>query len=138
MRKGGAGVSVARTDSVKTQSSLKLIHEKMSLLANLQVKADQCRYLETQLVSLGDKMSCVAKSRLGCYSVIVSIEPSINNYYRAELAQIKLEEETRESDLTLLSHLDRKLGSLKQEQTDLIEASYDVKVRDSCHDISII
>ena len=41
MRKGG-GVSVARTDSVKTQSSLKLIHEKMSLLANLQVKADQC------------------------------------------------------------------------------------------------
>ena len=63
MRKGGAGVSVARTDSVKTQSSLKLIHEKMSLLANLQVKADQCRYLETQLVSLGDKMSCVAKSR---------------------------------------------------------------------------
>ena len=69
MRKGGAGVSVARTDSVKTQSSLKLIHEKMSLLANLQVKADQCRYLETQLVSLGDKMSCVAKSRSGCYSL---------------------------------------------------------------------
>ena len=62
MRKGG-GVSVARTDSVKTQSSLKLIHEKMSLLANLQVKADQCRYLENQLASLGDKMSFVAKSR---------------------------------------------------------------------------
>ena len=54
------------------------------------------------------------------------------------MAQIKLEEETRESDLTLLSHLDRKLGSLKQEQTDLIEASYDVKVRDTCHDNSII
>ena len=69
--------------------------------------------------------------------VIISIEPFINNYYRAELAQIKLEEETRESDLTLLSHLDRKLGSLKQEQTDLIEASYDVKVRDKCHYISI-
>ena len=49
------------------------------------------------------------------------------------MAQIKLEEETRESDLTLLSHLDRKLGSLKQEQTDLIEASYDVKVRDWTH-----
>ena len=55
--------------------------------------------------------------------------PYSNRYFRAELAQIKLEEETRESDLTLLSHLDRKLGSLKQEQTDLIEASYDVKVR---------
>ena len=58
-----------------------------------------------------------------------SMKPCINSYCRAELAQIKLEEETRESDLTLLSHLDRKLGSLKQEQTDLIEASYDVKVR---------
>ena len=69
---------------------------------------------------------------------IISIEPFINSYFRAELAQIKLEEETRESDLTLLSHLDRKLGSLKQEQTDLIEASYDVKVRDTCHDNSII
>ena len=57
------------------------------------------------------------------------MKPCINSYFRAELAQIKLEEETRESDLTLLSHLDRKLGSLKQEQTDLIEASYDVKVR---------
>ena len=54
---------MARTDSVKTQSSLKLIHEKMSLLANLQAKADQCRYLESQLDSLDDKMSCVAKSR---------------------------------------------------------------------------
>ena len=58
-----------------------------------------------------------------------SKKPCIKSYFRAELAQIKLEEETRESDLTLLSHLDRKLGSLKQEQTDLIEASYDVKVR---------
>ena len=57
-----------------------------------------------------------------------SKRPLIKCYFRAELAQIKLEEETRESDLTLLSHLDRKLGSLKQEQTDLIEASYDVKV----------
>ena len=56
---------MARTDSVKTQSSLKLIHEKMSLLANLQAKADQCRYLESQLDSLGDKMSYVAKSRYG-------------------------------------------------------------------------
>ena len=56
-------ISVARTDSVKTQSSLKLIHEKMSLLANLQAKADQCRYLESQLDSLGDKMNYVAKSR---------------------------------------------------------------------------
>ena len=55
--------TVNRTDSVKTQSSLKLIHEKMSLLANLQEKADQCRYLESQLDSLDDKMSCVAKSR---------------------------------------------------------------------------
>ena len=56
----------------------------------------------------------------------------------AELAQIKLEEETRESDLTLLSHLDRKLGSLKQEQTDLIEASYDVKVRKENLDYTVI
>ena len=55
-----------------------------------------------------------------------------NDDFRAELAQIKLEEETRESDLTLLSHLDRKLGSLKQEQTDLIEASYDLKVIYRC------
>ena len=55
--------TVNRTDSVKTQSSLKLIHEKMSLLANLQEKADQCRYLESQLDSLDDKMSSVAKSR---------------------------------------------------------------------------
>ena len=58
-----SGVSVTRTDSVKTQSSLKLIHEKMSLLANLQAKADQCRYLESQLDCLGDKMNYVAKSR---------------------------------------------------------------------------
>lgn len=57
------GSTINRTDSVKTHSSLKLIHEKMSLLANLQEKADQCRYLESQLDSLDDKMSCVAKSR---------------------------------------------------------------------------
>ena len=56
-------ININRTDSVKTHSSLKLIHEKMSLLANLQEKADQCRYLESQLDSLDDKMSCVAKSR---------------------------------------------------------------------------
>ena len=62
-------------------------------------------------------------------TISASKKPWIKSYFRAELAQIKLEEETRESDLTLLSHLDRKLGSLKQEQTDLIEASYDVKVR---------
>ena len=64
--------------------------------------------------------------------------PYSNKYFRAELAQIKLEEETRESDLTLLSHLDRKLGSLKQEQTDLIEASYDVKVRKENLDYTVI
>ena len=109
LRPGRAPVSVTRTDSVKTQSSLKIIHEKISLLANLQAKADQCRYLESQLDSLGDKMNYVAKSR-------------------AELTQIKMEEETRESDMTLLTHLDRKLGSLQQEQSSLIEASYDIKV----------
>ena len=65
-------------------------------------------------------------------------KPYSNRYFRAELAQIKLEEETRESDLTLLSHLDRKLGSLKQEQTDLIEASYDVKVRKENLDYTVI
>ena len=64
--------------------------------------------------------------------------PYSNRYFRAELAQIKLEEETRESDLTLLSHLDRKLGSLKQEQTDLIEASYDVKVLKENLDYTVI
>ena len=64
---------MARTDSVKTQSSLKLIHEKMSLLANLQAKADQCRYLESQLDSLGDKMSYVAKSRYCLRNVIKMI-----------------------------------------------------------------
>ena len=36
-------VSVTRTDSVKTQSSLLLLEEKMSLLADLQEKADKCR-----------------------------------------------------------------------------------------------
>ena len=36
-------VSVKRTDSVKTQSSLLLLEEKMSLLADLQEKADKCR-----------------------------------------------------------------------------------------------
>ena len=35
--------SVTRTDSVKTQSSLLLLEEKMSLLADLQEKADKCR-----------------------------------------------------------------------------------------------
>ena len=34
---------VTRTDSVKTQSSLLLLEEKMSLLADLQEKADKCR-----------------------------------------------------------------------------------------------
>ena len=70
-----------------------------------------------------NELRCKIKVRISS-----SERPFINCYFRAELAQIKLEEETRESDLTLLSHLDRKLGSLKQEQTDLIEASYDVKV----------
>ena len=32
------------------------------------------------------------------------------------------------SDSVLLGHLDRKLGSLEQEQTDLMGASYDIKV----------
>ena len=46
------------------------------------------------------------------------------------MTQIKLEEETQtlETDMTLLTHLDRKLGCLQQEQSDLIEASYDIKV----------
>eukprot|EP00092_Neocalanus_flemingeri_P046296 GFUD01052060.1.p1 GENE.GFUD01052060.1~~GFUD01052060.1.p1 ORF type:complete len:400 (-),score=140.26 GFUD01052060.1:336-1535(-) len=103
-------VSVTRTDSVKTQSSLQLLEEKMSLLANLQEKADKCRLLESQLDSLGNKMNSVAKSR-------------------AELAQLKQEEvQTIEcSDLALLGHLDRKLGSLEQEQNDLMGASYDIK-----------
>ena len=46
------------------------------------------------------------------------------------MTQIKYEEETqtRETDMTLLTHLDRKLGCLQQEQSDLMEASYDIKV----------
>ena len=49
---------------------------------------------------------------------------------RAELAQLKAEEVSSvdSSDSVLLGHLDRKLGSLEQEQTDLMGASYDIKV----------
>jgi len=82
----------------------------MSLLADLEEKADKCRLLESQLDTLGNKMNSVAKSR-------------------AELAQIKKEEVStvETTNTTLLGHLDRKLGSLEQEQTELMGASYDIK-----------
>merc|ERR1719206_1478851 len=48
---------------------------------------------------------------------------------KANLAHIKKEEVSTEetTNTTLLGHLDRKLGSLEQEQTELMGASYDIK-----------
>ncbi|KAJ9576858.1 hypothetical protein L9F63_006557 [Diploptera punctata] len=54
---------VQRNDSVRTESSYKLLEENMSLLNKLKLKEDICRKLEDEIENLEGKIEDVAKTR---------------------------------------------------------------------------
>ena len=63
-RRPGLQRKLTRTESLRTQASIKLLDEKISMIGYLKSHFEHCRRLESTLEDLGEQVRGIAKTRL--------------------------------------------------------------------------